>query len=152
MSVTTYTRTRRRGEGVCQVCRGPIRPGEEYGELVALDSEVFDGPFVRQTWHTACEGPKDRELRLGCTPTRNRHRKAVRDREILDAIARQYGRRYEIGQRVRDERGAEGTVVGGYERWVCVLLDGQRHDGNHHPLTLEAVTRQPDQAATAGVG
>lgn len=104
--------------------------------MVAIYCEAFEEDFVRQTWHIYCESPERRQTRLSYTAADNRRRKVERDRQGFAMVKRHYRRVYTWKQRVRCESGRTGIVVGCDGQYVQVLLDGQKHDGNHHPMSL----------------
>lgn len=141
MSITTSTHTRRRGEGACLNCKGPILPGEQYGKLVAVQSEAFDDDFVLQTWHMACETAWQGQMRARYTVAENRIAHAARSAETFEYIRKRYGVDFRVGQLVYDEDARPGMsvgqnlgiVTGGEGAYVTVQMLRAGVDGLHHP-------------------
>lgn len=121
--VTEHTRTR--GEGRCRACKGPIRPGERYRQLVAINEEAFDGDYVRETAHTACvSGSEWWELRDSEAPaSRN---------ETLTWVRSQYGEGYRVGAACT-VNGKAAHVYNGRHGYVGVKFPGDRHERLYHP-------------------
>ncbi len=111
--VTEHTR---KGPPVkCSSCRGEIRQGDRYRQLIGMDTDIWDKGFIRDTVHAECAHGEEWELRDG----RERPRPVV---HVPD---------WPIGSRVilRDDLGKDWRTVTRSKPWnICghasVLVEG----------------------------
>lgn len=124
--------TRRKGPIPCSKCGGDIRAGDAYREMIGMDTDVWDEPFVRVLAHDSCV---ERLPRWEVTSKEVLHRRAVAS---LAYVCRRYSMNVEPGQRCT-ANGKPGVITGGEGPHILVRLDGIRHDMPYHPRDVADV-------------
>lgn len=138
--IRVTARTRRRpSTATCCECGAPIAVGDSYRELVAVQSDAFDRPFVRLVAHEWCVSS---DPCWTVTTRTELHRRAV---ESLAFVRQRYGLDVRPGQRCV-ALGEPGAVVEGDGKYLRVLLDGRRHALPYHPRDVALCATQPEPA------
>lgn len=115
----TFHRRREPTAARCCVCSQPISVGEVYRSLVAVRSDAFERPFVRQVAHDECVAPDP------CWAVTTRAEVRRRAAESLAYLRQHHALDVHPGQRCA-VGGRQGEVVGGSGKHLLVRLDGVR--------------------------
>jgi hypothetical protein len=109
--------TRRKGPIPCSKCGSDIMVGDVYREMIGMDTDVWDEPFVRVLAHDSCV---ERIPRWEVTSKEVLHRRAVAS---LGYVRHYYSMNVEPGQRCT-AGGERGIITGGSGPHILVRLFG----------------------------